>query len=179
MVTRLLDDQHIRRRPTDRGVRDRGGASSARRKVLHARPQTVLAEHFGERVRTAVRVGLLVTAIAALITGLVLVGGEVAGTAALASAVVGDEVERAAIAGPGQWAQLDGPSAEVVFERTEDTEYIVSEGETLSAIADRFNLSYELLAGYNDMDDPHALMPDQRLLIPSVDEITDQTTGDS
>jgi hypothetical protein len=54
----------------------------------------------------------------------------------------------------------------VEFERTDDVEYIVAEGETLSEIASRFEIDYETLARYNDLSDPHSISADQLIVIP-------------
>jgi len=54
----------------------------------------------------------------------------------------------------------------VEFERTDDTEYIVSEGETLSEIANRFDVDLQALARYNDLSDPNSISADQRIVIP-------------
>ncbi|MCK4516843.1 MAG: LysM peptidoglycan-binding domain-containing protein, partial [Spirochaetaceae bacterium] len=48
-----------------------------------------------------------------------------------------------------------------------------AEGETLSEIANRFDLSYEILASYNELADPDTLLPGQRILVPSIDAIAD------
>lgn len=54
----------------------------------------------------------------------------------------------------------------VEFERTDDIEYIVAEGETLSEIAQRFGIDYETLAGFNDLPSPHAIAAGQVIVVP-------------
>jgi len=54
----------------------------------------------------------------------------------------------------------------VEFERTDDIEYIVAEGETLSEIARRFEIDYETLAGFNDLTNPNAIAAGQVIVVP-------------
>ncbi len=54
----------------------------------------------------------------------------------------------------------------VEFERTEDIEYFVEEGETLSSIARRYQIDYPLLAEYNELTNPHTISVGQRITIP-------------
>jgi hypothetical protein len=191
MVTRLLDEQHIQRRPPLRkergrvsGSRTDGSRTARRRKRVHSgpvarRPPTpISAENFRTRLVTSIRVAVLTAAIAGLITGLVMVGGEVASAAALAAPVVGDEFDRASVGMGGPYVTAAYAADEVEFERTEDTEYVITEGETLSEIADRFNLGYDLLAGYNEIADPDSVSPGQRILVPGVDELADLGESD-
>jgi LysM repeat protein len=124
--------------------------------------------HLAERVRFALRIGGLVAAVAALGVGIVLVGGGSRAAAALSSSVVPDDLPRAAVTLPDSTASIV-PTVE--FERTEDVEYVVGDGETLSEIADSYDLSYETLAEYNDLTDPNTLRPGQRIMIPSVDAL--------
>jgi LysM domain-containing protein len=118
-----------------------------------------------------VRVGLLGLAIAALAVGLIVVGKDPDSVEALATTVVPAEMERAQMAFSGPVTLGPPALGEVSFERTEDSEYVVADGETLSEIANRFDLSYEILASYNELANPDTLVPGQRILIPSVDII--------
>jgi PKD repeat protein len=49
-----------------------------------------------------------------------------------------------------------------------DLNYIVQDGETLSEIAYVYNLDFTRLAVYNNLSNPSAIKPGQRLVIPSV-----------
>ena len=129
--------------------------------------------HARRRMGSIVRVSALGLAIAALVIGLVIVGTDASAVEALATSVVPDDMERAEMAFAGPMAVDPPPLGEVFFERTEDSEYIVADGETLSEIAHRFDLSYEMLAGYNELANPDTLVPGQRILVPSVDTIAD------
>jgi LysM domain len=120
-----------------------------------------------------VRVSMLGLVIAALVVGLVMVGTDPSAVEALATTVVPDEMERAQMAFTGPMTVDPTELGEVFFERTEDSEYVVADGETLSEIANRFDLSYGILAGYNELANPDTLQPGQRILIPSVDTIAD------
>jgi len=54
----------------------------------------------------------------------------------------------------------------VEFERTDDIEYLVAEGETLSEIARRFEIEYETLAAFNDLTNPNAIAAGQVIVVP-------------
>ena len=125
------------------------------------------------RVGTVMRIGALGLVIAGLATGLVIIGNDSEAAEALATTVVSDDLERSAMPFTGPTAGDLSGLGEVAFERTEDSEYIVTEGETLSEIANQFDLSYEQLATYNELADPDALSPGQRILVPSIDAIVD------
>ena len=129
--------------------------------------------HARRRTASIVRVCVLGVALAALILGLVLVVQDGTAAEALATPVVSDDLERAEMTLTGPMMVDPATLGEVSFERTEDTEYIVADGETLSEIANRFDLSYEMLAAYNELTNPHAVVPGQRIVIPSVDTIAD------
>ncbi len=83
------------------------------------------------------------------------------------------EAERAAETG-ASGAALEAGAPElralqaglVEFERTDDIEYIVAEGETLSEIARRFDIEYETLAGFNELKNPHAIAAGQVIVVP-------------
>ena len=126
-----------------------------------------------DRIGTVVRIGALGLVIAGLATGLVIIGNDAATVQVLATTVVSDDLERAGMTLTGPIAGDLSGLGEVAFERTEDSEYIVAEGETLSEIANRFDLSYEQLAIYNELADPDTLSPGQRILVPSIDAIAD------
>jgi nucleoid-associated protein YgaU len=83
------------------------------------------------------------------------------------------EAERAGAAGDaGAILEASAPSLPslrtglVEFERTEDVEYIVAEGETLSEIAQRHRIEYETLARYNDLRDPNTIVAGQVIVVP-------------
>jgi nucleoid-associated protein YgaU len=78
-----------------------------------------------------------------------------------ASASVGDDVVLAS--GPTVPPLRSGL---VDFELTEDVEYIVSEGETLSEIARRFEIGYQELADYNALTDPNTIVAGQVIVVP-------------
>lgn len=78
-----------------------------------------------------------------------------------ASPVTGDDVLLASA--PELPSLQDGL---VDFELTEDVEYIIGEGETLSEIATRFEISYRELAAYNGLTNPDAITAGQRITIP-------------
>lgn len=120
-----------------------------------------------------VRIGALGLVIAGLATGLVIITNDAAAAQALATTVVSDDMERAGMTLIGPIAGDFLGLGEVAFERSEESEYIVAEGETLSGIAYRFDLSLELLASYNEIASPDTLVPGQRILIPSIDTIAD------
>jgi hypothetical protein len=54
----------------------------------------------------------------------------------------------------------------VDFELTEDIEYIVQEGETLSEIAHRYDVDYELLADFNGLSDPDTIDAGETIVVP-------------
>jgi LysM repeat protein len=61
--------------------------------------------------------------------------------------------------------------------------YVVQPGDTLSALAERFNTTVDALSAANGLTDPNALQPGQTLIIPSqlrtpVVEPTTQETDD-
>ncbi len=124
-------------------------------------------------VGTVVRIGALGLVIAGLVTGLVIMANDTSAAQTLATSVVPEDAERAGRTLTGPMAGDFSGLGEVAFERTEDSEYIVAEGETLSEIANRFDLSYELLASYNELADPDTLAPGQRILVPSIDAVAD------
>lgn len=164
MVHSLLDDQHIRRRR-------RSGRAPHR--ILDDQPRVSLKPATRARLAALLRVSALLFIVSGLTTGLVLVS-----TRTQDSAVVPDSLERAEMnlyhySDPGVAAD---PLPAVEFERNEEIDYVVAAGDTLSDIADRYDLSYDLLAGYNGLDDPDSLSPGQRLLIPSAD-LVDQIEG--
>lgn len=57
--------------------------------------------------------------------------------------------------------------------------YIVQQGDTLSVIAQRFNISIEDLQNANNITDPNALDIGQRLLIPGLEGISGLLTADT
>jgi nucleoid-associated protein YgaU len=59
------------------------------------------------------------------------------------------------------------PRREVVFDMTDDLEYLVQEGETLSEIATRFDVSTQFLAEYNSLTNADLLKQGQTIIIPS------------
>lgn len=56
-------------------------------------------------------------------------------------------------------------------------EYLVVDGDTLSAVASKFNLSTDSIAVSNGMDEEEVLSIGQELLIPSADGVVHQTSG--
>ena len=82
------------------------------------------------------------------------------------------EAEAEAAVGPGAslLASATGlpslGSGLVEFERTEDVDYIVVEGETLSEIARKFRIDYETLARFNGLRDPNSIIAGQQIVIP-------------
>jgi hypothetical protein len=58
------------------------------------------------------------------------------------------------------------PQREVVFDMTDDLEYLVQKGETLSEIATRNSLSTELLAEYNGLSNADLLIEGQVIVVP-------------
>jgi hypothetical protein len=54
----------------------------------------------------------------------------------------------------------------VDFELTDDLEYIVGEGETLSEIALRYDVDYQVLARFNRIADPDSIRAGTRIVIP-------------
>ncbi|NLJ57980.1 MAG: LysM peptidoglycan-binding domain-containing protein [Tissierellia bacterium] len=56
---------------------------------------------------------------------------------------------------------------EEVTEPTEEITYIVVPGDVLWRIAEKYNLSYEELSEYNNLDNPHLIYPDQVLKVPA------------
>lgn len=169
MISRFLDEQNIRRR------RSRGRPVSRRKhdRVLDRQDRPRLTAQVRRRVGTVIRIGALGLVIAGLATGLVIIGNDSGAAEALATTVVSDDLERSAMTFTGPMVGDLSGLGEVAFERTEDSEYIVAEGETLSEIANRFDLSYEQLATYNELADPDTLSPGQRILVPSIDAIVD------
>ena len=174
MVSRFLDEQNIRRRRTERRSDGRlTPRSSHRDRVLDRQERPRLSAQMRRKIGTVIRIGALGLVVAGLATGLVIIGNDAAAAQALATTVVSDDLERAGMTLTGPIASDLSGLGEVAFERTEDSEYIVVEGETLSEIADRFDLSYEILASYNELADPDTLSPGQRILVPSIDAIAD------
>lgn len=173
MVSRFLDEQNIRRRRVE--VRRGGRPVSGRRhdRVLDRQERPRLTAQMRRKIGTVVRIGALGLVIAGLGAGLVIIGNDAATTQALATTVVPEDVARAGMTFTGPIAGDLSGLGEVGFERTEDSEYIVAEGETLSEIAGLFDLSYEILASYNELADPDTLSPGQRILVPSIDTIAD------
>ena len=173
MVSRLLDEQNIRRRRVAGG---HGGRSvSVRRgdRVLDRQEPPRLTAQMRRKIGIVVRIGALGLVVAGLATGLVIIGNDAGAAEALATTVVSEDLERSVMTFTGPMAGDLSGLGEVAFERTEDSEYIVAEGETLSEIASRFDLSYEILASYNELADPDTLLPGQRILVPSIDAIAD------
>lgn len=192
MVSDLLERQMIeRRRPAEELRRRRSRAVVARQSVLD-RQERARTDWAGmERLGASVRIAVLVAAIGALVAGLVMVGLDSSAADSLAADVVADDVQRAAVAPPQAGGASDGLPGEgeeaaeartpgagtaqmralppVGFERTEDYEYVVAEGDTLSGIAADFDLTFRLLADYNDLDDADELVPGQRIIIPGDD----------
>ena len=58
------------------------------------------------------------------------------------------------------------PRREVVFDMTDDLDYIVQQGETLSEIATRNSLSTQLLAEYNGLSNADLLIEGQVIVVP-------------
>jgi LysM repeat protein len=63
----------------------------------------------------------------------------------------------------------------VTFERTEDEEYLVEDGQTLSEIAALFGLDYYYLAEVNRLEDPDQVHAGQRIVIPPAPDNLKQT----
>jgi hypothetical protein len=62
----------------------------------------------------------------------------------------------------------------VEFQRTEELEYLVSEGETLSEIADRFDVTVRSLVRHNALANPDVLRRGQVIRIPPADPLSDR-----
>jgi LysM repeat protein len=74
-------------------------------------------------------------------------------------------------ASAGASPDLQGPAVGTGAQeqdRSEDFSYTVQDGETLSEIAYLFTLDYTQLAIYNNLSNPSAIKPGQRLTIPSI-----------
>jgi len=170
-MSRLLDDQTVRRRVKRRGHSDsrdhrvRRVMSDQRVRVQRPGRERSIGVH---RLGMYLRVAVLVVAVVCLGYGVVMVAGG-----------SGSVFDRSVV--PEAWgrAQADLPRPvvitpaeppEVSFERTEDTEYVVAPGETLSEIARRFGTDADTIAEYNSLANPDTLMLGQKILIPS-DEV--------
>lgn len=88
-------------------------------------------------------------------------------------AVIGDAIPRdvrgtvvaaAPIAEPKPEPEAPKPSPEIVKPVTK--EYIVKVNDVLWKVAREFGLTYETLAQYNNLKNPHLIFPGQKLLIP-------------
>lgn len=88
-------------------------------------------------------------------------------------AVIGDAIPRdvrgtvvaaAPIAEPKPEPEAPKPSPEIVKPVTK--EYIVKVNDVLWKVAKEFGLTYETLAQYNNLKNPHLIFPGQKLLIP-------------
>ena len=55
---------------------------------------------------------------------------------------------------------------------TKDIIYTVKKGDTLSHIAKRYNTTYQMLAKYNNISNPHFIKVGQKIKIPNINEIT-------
>ncbi|MCF6463141.1 5'-nucleotidase C-terminal domain-containing protein [Clostridium sp. Cult1] len=55
----------------------------------------------------------------------------------------------------------------VVVEEVKVDEYVVKSGDVLWKIAEKFNTTWEKLAEYNKMKNPHLIFPGQKILIPA------------
>jgi len=191
MITSLLHEQHIRRR---RRIRSRRSTTH----VLDEQTRLRLKPEIRARLGAITRFVALVAAVGMLTTGLVIMATQNGD-----ETVVPDSVERAAIdLAPESGAVVESPLADapsetqadvtngsastiflsdpveiplpqVEFERNEDMDYIVAPGDTLSDIAHKFDLDSDVLADYNDLANPNALVPGQRLLIPGLDLLSD------
>ena len=53
-----------------------------------------------------------------------------------------------------------------VEEPQREQKYIVKPGDVLWKIAEKFNTTWEKLAEYNKLSNPHLIFPDQIILIP-------------
>ena len=196
MISTLLDEQHIRRRRRSRRKSDHG-------RVLDRQPRFSFKPSVRARISLVLRVAALILIVAGLTTGLVMVGasdgfgtsvvsgsleraemnltipGPAADVASGVAQIPGEPANTEP--GDGDIALSESPatadlplvSGVVEFERNEDTDYVVAPGDTLSGIADRFDLKYDILAQYNGITDPDSLVPGQRLLIPSEDLVDD------
>lgn len=83
---------------------------------------------------------------------------------AIPSDVRGTVVAAAPIAEPKPEPEAPKPSPEIVKPVTK--EYIVKVNDVLWKVAREFGLTYETLAQYNNLKNPHLIFPGQKLLIP-------------
>ena len=67
---------------------------------------------------------------------------------------------------PETMEAADAAAEPVVFELTDDLEYVVGEGETLSEIALAHDVDFSLLARFNEIDDPDTIAAGLRIVIP-------------
>lgn len=161
----VLSEQHIsaRRRRRDggksRGRRRSGATGRATRRAT--RRATGREHHFGglQALRT-IALALLTVALGAILVVLV---PELEDEAARAG---GRQQDTALHATVSSFAAPE--SGRVEFEQTEDVEYFVEEGETLSSIARRYRIDYRVLAEYNGLADPNAISVGQRITIPGI-----------
>ncbi len=155
----VLAEQHVSSRRSHprhrRPRRTRTGATS------RASSRAAAGEHLA-RSLSAFRTAALTLLTIALGAALVVIVPELEEAAARTA---GDEPADAAI--QAAISPFTTPPAGLVeFEQTDDIEYFVEEGETLSAIARKHRIDYRLLADYNALANPHALSVGQRITIP-------------
>lgn len=166
-MDRVLSEQHIvgrgrRSRSRDEARRDSRGAGSERRETLHRARRRIRCERTGFRVN-GVRVKTLALGALAigLAGGLVMLLPLLEG-ADLSGEIVGPEITRAVI----DPYLYPGSAAQVELELTEDLYYEVNQGETLSEIANQFDVEVAALAAHNDIADPDSVTAGQTLRIP-------------
>ena len=82
--------------------------------------------------------------------------------AELSGEIVGPEITRAVI----DPYLYPGSAAQVELELTEDLYYEVKQGETLSEIANQFDVEVAALVAHNDIADPDSVIAGQTLRIP-------------
>ncbi len=153
---RILVDQHV----SGRHRNDSRRRECSRPRIRVERPRRSGA---AERLLGGLKTALLIVLVGGLATALIVLVPYLESDAGSSSAQSHDFVEASAPALPSLREGL------VDFELTEDYEYIVAEGETLSEIADRFAIDYELLADANALRNPHTISVGQRILIPAPD----------
>ena len=164
-MSRLLDDQTVRRRAKRRPRTDTRG----RHTPSGIADQRVRRERSpgAARVSVYLRVAVLAVAVIGLGYGVVTVSG--GADSVFGRPVVPDEWGRAQADLPRPAVISPAEAPGVSFERTEDTEYVVAPGETLSEIAHRYGTDADTIADYNGLANPDTLMPGQKILIPSDD----------
>ncbi|MFP4550759.1 MAG: LysM peptidoglycan-binding domain-containing protein [Spirochaetales bacterium] len=169
-MTRALMQQQVAGRPRARKRSPDPARLSAARPVTDRTPRRTVGAAgaaFGRVLRVAKTLLLVIVAIG-LVYALFVYVPELK-TVAQEQLATAADAERFEAAAMPDFANVLAslPRREVVFEMTDDIEYLVQEGETLSEIATRFDVTTRFLAEYNSLANADFLNPGQAITIPS------------